>query len=109
MPRPTLAHKLDPRRFSEMSPKMAAILAFILGDEADWETDPAIVELTVTSDGILFAGDTSDPLANAILGRADELAANLSRLADAAELTEAERGRLGALTAAAITDWRQDI
>ena len=109
MPRQTLAQKLDPRLFSKMSPKMSAILAFILGDEAEWMTEPATIELTVTSDGILLAGDTADPFANAILGRADELAANLSRLADAAELTDVERGRLGALTAAAITDWRQDI
>lgn len=44
----TLADKLHPDRFTEMSGKMAAIIAFVLGE--DW-TDPAIRWMSVSSDG----------------------------------------------------------
>ena len=39
----TLAEKLHPSRFTEMSPFMAAIVAYVLGEA--W-TNPAIAEIT---------------------------------------------------------------
>ena len=47
-----LAAKLHPDRYTAMSGKMAAIVAYILGDR--W-TEPAISELVVTSDGFVLA------------------------------------------------------
>lgn len=47
----TLARKLHPDRFSAMSGKMAAIVAFILGES--W-TEPEIAALAVTSDGFVL-------------------------------------------------------
>jgi hypothetical protein len=44
----TLTEKLNPDRFSEMSGKMAAIVAYILAES--W-TEPEITALSVTSDG----------------------------------------------------------
>jgi hypothetical protein len=43
-----LAKKLHPSCFTAMSGKMAAIVAYIVGEH--W-TSPAIVELVATSDG----------------------------------------------------------
>lgn len=40
-----LAKKLQPDRFTENSPLMAAIVAYVLGES--W-TDPAIAEITVS-------------------------------------------------------------
>jgi hypothetical protein len=46
----TIADKLHPDRFSAMSGKMAAIVAYILGES--W-TEPEIAALSVTSDGFV--------------------------------------------------------
>ena len=46
----TLADKLHPDRFSSMSGRMAAIVAYVLGES--W-TEPAIESLSVTSDGFV--------------------------------------------------------
>ena len=45
--------KLNPPRFPGMSPKMVAIVAYVLGMEP--LTHPHMVELTVTSDGFLLS------------------------------------------------------
>jgi hypothetical protein len=41
----SLSEKLHPNRFTEMSPFLAAIVAYVLGES--W-TDPAIAEITVS-------------------------------------------------------------
>ena len=44
----SLAEKLHPDRFTAMSPKMTAIVAYVLGEH--W-TDPEIQWMSVSSDG----------------------------------------------------------
>lgn len=50
--RDRLAEKLHPDRFTEMSPRMAAVVGYILQERF---TEPAIAELVVTSDGFVLA------------------------------------------------------
>src|SRR5512143_480605 len=84
----TLAEKLHPARFTQMSARMAAVVACILG--RIW-TSPAIAELVVTSDGHLLARNEGDCGCNAYLGTIADLESNWERLLDAAGLTPAER------------------
>jgi hypothetical protein len=84
----TLIQKLHPARFTNMTGKMAAIVACILDQE--W-TAPAIAELTVTSDGHLLARNLWDCGFNNYLGTFADLEANWERLLDAAGLTAAEQ------------------
>ncbi len=83
-----LAAKLDPRRFTAMSPKMAAIVGFILDEEF---TSPRIAEIIITSDGVVLARDENDCGYNNVLGAIDQLRDNWSRLLDAADLDTTER------------------
>lgn len=56
----SLKQKLDPRRYPDMSGRMAAILGYLL--EEDW-AKPAIQELSITSDGyIIVWTDRGDEL-----------------------------------------------
>ena len=87
-----LADKLCPDRFSEMSVKMADIL-----DEA-W-TEPAIVALSVTSDGFV----TTDA---EFLGEAADLDRNLLNLLVAAGLTNDERADFERRYRKRVDDWR---
>ena len=84
----TLIQKLHPARFTGMSGKMAAIVAYILNQ--NW-TSPAIAELVVTSDGHLLARNEGDCGFNNYIGIATDLEANWKRLLTAAGLTDAER------------------
>jgi len=77
----TLSEKLHPDRFSAMSGKMAAIVAYVLGES--W-TEPAIQALSVTSDGYV----TTD---SEFFGEAADLDRNLLNLLIAAGLTQDER------------------
>ena len=45
MPTPTLIKKLNPKRFPGMSPFMAALVGYVLGESF---TDPEIAEITVS-------------------------------------------------------------
>jgi hypothetical protein len=92
----SLADKLCPDRFSEMSGKMAAIVGYIL-DEA-W-TEPAIVALSVTSDGFV----TTDA---EFLGEAADLDRNLLNLLVAAGLTNDERADFERRYRKRVDDWR---
>jgi hypothetical protein len=83
----TLAEKLHPARFTSMSGKMAAIVAYVMG--CQW-TAPAIAELVVTSDGHVLARHEGDCGHNDYLGTAADLKANWRRLLDAAGLTPVE-------------------
>lgn len=82
----TIGEKLDPRRFSAMSGKMSALVAYILGDEANHSTDPAIAELIRTSDGVLLARHEGDVGANDFVGSMEDFNRNWGALVAAAEL-----------------------
>ena len=84
----TLIQKLHPARFTGMSGKMAAIVAYIL--DQTW-TSPIIAEITATSDGHLLARHDGDSGFNNYIGRLADLEANWKRLLVAAGLTDAER------------------
>lgn len=93
-----LADKLNPARFTAMSGKMAAIVGFILGET--W-TSPRIWSLSITSDGFLLANG-----ANEFIGSADDLADNIARLMDAADLDPSERAEFSRLYRSRVNDWR---
>lgn len=79
-----------------MSPKMAAIVATIVGEQ--W-TEPTIGYISITSDGFLVSGSN-------FLGSVDDLERNTKNLLDAAELTDEERTEFWKLYHSKIQDWR---
>lgn len=79
--RVTLSTKLHPDRFSAMSGKMAAIVAYILGES--W-TEPEIAALSVTTDGFVLTDAE-------FFGEAADLDRNPLNLLVAAEVTPEER------------------
>jgi len=87
-PSAELIRKLHPGRFTAMSPKMAAIVGCILGQEF---TRPQLVGLTVTSDGFVLGMHAGDIGFNDFIGARADLDRNWDRLLDAAELTPDER------------------
>ena len=97
-----LAEKLRPERFTAMSGKMAAIVAYILGTR--W-TEPAISELVVTSDGFVLAQREDDIGANEIIGEERDLNRNLLDLVHAAGLTDDEIAEFGRLQRERIGRW----
>ena len=99
----TLAQKLHPRRFPGMSGEMAAIVAYVLGE--DW-TEPEIAELAVTSDGAVLARTDGDVGMSAFIGSAQDLDMNVSNLLAVVGLTEQERAAWGALYSARVDDYR---
>lgn len=89
-----LADKLHPERFTAMSGKMAAIVAYVLGER--W-TDRVINEIVVTSDGWVLAEQEGDVGANDMLGSEADLNRNLLTLIQAAGLTDDEIAEFGRL------------
>jgi len=79
--------KLHPRRYPNMSSKMAAIVGCVLNEAY---TEPAIAHLYTTSDGCLLAQLQGDIGANEFLGTASELRQNWDRLLAVAGLSEKE-------------------
>ena len=100
----SLAKKLNPNRFTAMSGKMAAIVAYILGEK--W-TDPAISDMAITSDGFLLAQHEGDMGLNDFMGAASDLDRNVANLIVTAELTQDEQAEWQRLYKARITDWRR--
>ena len=98
-----LATKLHPRRFTAMSGKMAAIVAFVLGEH--W-TQPELAELHITGDGFVLARQAGDVGCNEFIGAVHDLERNTADLLIAAELTEEERKVWGFLYRSRVTDWR---
>lgn len=96
-----LAEKLHPRNFTGMSGKMAAIVAYLLGEV--W-TEPHILEISITSDGILDAFTSC--YEHDWLGSASDLEDNLLRLMDAAKLSAKERAEIVRLLCRRIRDFR---
>jgi hypothetical protein len=84
----TLAEKLHPARFSEMSPLMAAIVGYVLGESF---TKPTIAELTVSEQENLVYIRQEGAAGFEGLQSLEDLRNNWNRLLDAAELTAEER------------------
>jgi hypothetical protein len=83
-----LNEKLHPSRFSEMSPFMAAIVAFVPGES--W-TNPAIAEITVSeSEDLVYIRKAGSVGFEGVQSLTD-LRNNFNRLLDAADLTSLER------------------
>lgn len=83
----SLAAKLDPRRYPGMSPKMAAIVGYIVGEKFTW---PNIEEMIVTADGMVFARESCDFGYNAFIGAKSDLDRNWRKLVEVADLTQDE-------------------
>lgn len=92
----TLAAKLHPDRFTAMSGRMAAIVAYILGET--W-SEPEIIALSVTSDG--FVTTEAE-----FLGEAADLDRNILNLLIAAGLTADERAEFEGRYRERVDDWR---
>ena len=88
-----LFEKLSPERLL-CSGKMTAVLGCICGQQ--W-TNPRIVELCVTSDGVVLGVREGDCGANEIVGDRSDLVRNLRGVADAVGLTHEERLRFAVL------------
>ncbi len=86
----TIGEKLDPYRFSAMSPKMAALVAYVLGDEAVHQTELKIVEIVQLSDGTLLAHHEGAVNPSAFIGHISDFNRNWGALVAAAELLPAE-------------------
>ena len=86
-PGETLIAKLHPSRFSAMSPKMAAIVAYILGQ--DWVT-PQVSGLMVTSDHFVLASVKGDCGYNQFIGAESDLQQNWKELLHVADLGQDE-------------------
>ena len=96
-----LIQKLNPRRFPNMSPKMAAIVGHILDIEV---TDPVIDALFVTSDGFVLAQHSGDCGANDFIGSYSDLRSNWVRLLNATyDLTPGERHQAEIIFASKVT------
>lgn len=84
----SLPDKLHPSRFTEMSPFMAAIVGYVLGES--WTT-PGIAEITVSeSEDIVYVRRAGSPGFEGLQSLTD-LRNNWNRLLDAADLTAEER------------------
>ena len=94
-----LVSKLSPRRFSNMSGRMAAIVGCILGQEF---TNPRMAWLSISSDGFV----TSDA---DFIGDSLSLERNLANLLEAADLTPPERELFNKLMATGIEDHRREV
>ena len=83
--------KLNPRRFPGMSPRMAAIVGFVVSEKF---AAPQIQSMYITSDGFVIArsGAAGEGLGHEqFIGALSDLEDNWERLLDAADLTAQER------------------
>ena len=99
----SLAEKLNPGRFTAMSGKMAALVAYVL--EEHW-TNPAIAELVISSDGFVLAREAGDVGCNDFIGSAEDLERNVRNLLDAAELLPEEADAWHSRYRLRVTDFR---
>lgn len=84
----SLKRKLHPGRFTEMSPLMAAILGYVLGESF---TNPEIAEIAVSeSEGIVYIRKVGG-VGFEGLQSLEDLRNNWNRLMNAAGLTAEER------------------
>jgi len=92
----TLVEKLHPKRFTDMSPKMAAIVGCILGES--WTT-PGVTDLSITSDGCVVCFES-------FIGSVEDFDRNIENLLVAADLTNEERKEFDTHYNNRVTDWR---
>jgi hypothetical protein len=95
----SLVEKLRPSRFPEMSGKMAAVVAHVLGARF---VDPPITEINVTSDGFVLARAEGDVSAKRFIGSYPDLLQNWLRLVGTAALSKREFIEAQALFAAKV-------
>jgi len=88
MPRPDLIQKLNPSRFPGMSPFMAAVVGFVLGESF---TNPEIAELTVSESENLVYIRQAGAVGFDGMESLEDLRRNWNRLLDVAGLTPEER------------------
>ena len=95
----SLKKKLNPTRFPGMSPFMAAIVGFVVGESF---TDPAIAEIAVSeAENLVYVRKVGGVGFDGIQSLED-LRGNWNRLMDAAGLTEEERSEAVGLFKARI-------
>lgn len=87
-----LALKIHPLFFKGISPKMAAIVGYIIGIEG--LTNPWITEMVVTGDGRVLVSTNRDPGHNNMLGTYEELRTNWRGYLEAAGVTPEEEAVL---------------
>ena len=92
----TIAEKLHPNRFPNMSGKMAGLIGFIIGET--WIEEP-ITSMIVTSDGYLLVSRSGEIGANNFIGAYGDFIDNLKRLMEIPEvgLTDDEKKSLVSL------------
>lgn len=99
----SLAYKLAPDRFPNMSGRMAAIVGYILDEPF---AEPAIIEMTVTSTGGVLAVNADDTGHNSFIGDRSDLDRNLvGLLTTTPDLTEEEIALFGRLQRDRIKRW----
>lgn len=101
-----LATKLHPSGFTEMSGKMAAIVAYVLGEH--W-TEPELAEIHVSADGFVLARQAGDVGCNEWIGSVQDLERNVATLLRAAELTPEQCQNWQELYRRRVTDWRNGV
>ncbi len=97
-----LKQRLHPKRFTNMSPKMAFIVGAILGE--NWASgnrgeQSKDTKFCITSDGFVVSETI-------FIGSVDDFEDNLERLEQVAKLNEEQRQMFAKLRALAITDYR---
>lgn len=100
----TMVEKLRPSRFTQMSPKMAAIVGCILGEKY---TDPSLAELCITADGFVMGRHSDDCGFNEWIGEASDLERNWRNLLEAAGLTPEETQDAMMHYRVRVQDWRK--
>ena len=98
-----LKAKLHPSRFTAMSPKMAAIVGYIINMPL---ASPEIVELAITSDSFVLARLEGDCGYNDFIGHVSDFVRNCENLLIAAELTPTEIAEWRSLYCTRVIDWR---
>ena len=83
---PPAMHPMDPARGENLSPKFAALLAWLTGRPA--MTEPAITAVVVTG-SCVYASTTHDPFFNALIGSWSDVETNLRGWGAACEADDA--------------------
>jgi len=74
----------------QVSPKMAAIVEYLVGSEYAFTVSPRVVDMCGTVDGMVLLAHEGDCGANTFLGSKQSLFQNLTGLAAVAGLDQAE-------------------
>lgn len=86
-----LESKLNPKRYPNMSPKMAAILGYLIEKEY---TTPLIVRVQITTDKSVYVRTENEPHKDLLLGDVYSLKDNFRRLFKTAGVSEDENYEL---------------